>query len=90
LFGYIRLSRDKFNDLFKFNKQELEKIKKAFNEKDLDKSGYLSIDEILAMLRESNSSVTMDEAEVYLNKMDTNGDGKVSIDEYVAFLESNA
>lgn len=42
------------------------------------------------MLRESNSSITMDDAKAFLDKMDINGDGKVSIDEYIAHLESNA
>ena len=63
-------------------KDEMRKIEEQFNELDKDCSGELSKSEL--------TTWAMDWADTFVfPKMDKNGDGKVSIHEFMAFIKGN-
>ncbi|VUZ54794.1 unnamed protein product [Hymenolepis diminuta] len=71
----------------------VEKFKKAafklfFNCMDKDKSGTLSMDEVIVAVRAFNMPVTMSIAKEIFDSVDTNKDGEIDLKEFLAFLAS--
>ena len=62
----------------------------AFHTFDADKSGFLDRDELRAILQRSggNDALTDEEVERVFNLVDTNGDGQISIDEFIAWSQT--
>ena len=60
-------------------KEEEKEIRKEFDRMDVDRSGYISKEEILKMLTTNNSLRNMeDEAKKCLDEIDVDGNGKIS------------
>lgn len=70
-------------NLATLEKEEL--LKKAFEHFDADGSGYITMDELEAALKE----LGMDDIKDILEKVDTDGDGKIDYDEFVNMMVSN-
>jgi hypothetical protein len=65
----------------------LKRLRAAFDNKDSDGSGYLEVGEIASALAQSGVITSEGSLASLLEIMDTNGDGKVDFDEFVAFSE---
>mmetsp|Transcript_13297 Transcript_13297/g.31500 ORF Transcript_13297/g.31500 Transcript_13297/m.31500 type:complete len:847 (+) Transcript_13297:88-2628(+) len=63
------------------------KLRAAFNRKDIDGSGYLERNEIVAVLASSNIICNEDSLDKLMKTMDTNGDGRIDFEEFLAFSE---
>jgi len=72
---------------------ELEKvIKLAFQQVDTDGSGYISIDELEALMRKVASECnipppTKEDVKEAWNAMDSNNDGKISVEEFGVLVQ---
>eukprot|EP00331_Platyophrya_macrostoma_P011159 CAMPEP_0176411442 /NCGR_PEP_ID=MMETSP0127-20121128/3608_1 /TAXON_ID=938130 /ORGANISM="Platyophrya macrostoma, Strain WH" /LENGTH=503 /DNA_ID=CAMNT_0017791037 /DNA_START=38 /DNA_END=1549 /DNA_ORIENTATION=+ len=68
---------------------------KIFEKYDADKSGFLEEDEIPFVLRETykkiglNKEVKDQDVKTYIKTLDANGDGKISLDEFIKVLVDN-
>jgi calcium-binding protein CML len=71
----------------RFTDAQLEQIRKLFAEADKDKSGHLTGAEIGVVLGGDDKPVTPDVLAGALKELDTSGDGKVSLQEFVKYLE---
>ena len=63
------------------------KLRAAFDRKDIDGSGYLERNEIVAVLASSNIICNEDSLDKLMKTMDTNGDGRIDFEEFLAFSE---
>ncbi|XP_041359269.1 calmodulin-beta-like [Gigantopelta aegis] len=60
-------------------------LRRSFNHVDNDGDGFLTASEIRLALKESGRDVTLQYAERMVGKLDKDGDGKVSLEEFVAY-----
>lgn len=65
----------------------LKRLRAAFDQKDTDGSGYLDHDEIAAALSQTGVIASEDALKNLVETMDTNGDGKIDFEEFVAYSE---
>jgi len=61
-------------------------IKAAFNVFDSDKCGYIKADELKSVMSSIGETLTDSEVEEMINLVDTNGDGKISFEEFVSII----
>mmetsp|Transcript_49027 Transcript_49027/g.127984 ORF Transcript_49027/g.127984 Transcript_49027/m.127984 type:complete len:545 (+) Transcript_49027:159-1793(+) len=63
------------------------KLRKAFAVFDADGDGYLSVDELKAVLLRGSSALTADDVETLVKEFDVNGDGVLEFDEFTPLWE---
>ncbi|KAH0791147.1 EF hand family protein [Histomonas meleagridis] len=60
-------------------------LQHRFNAIDLNKNGSLDAEEIQKFQALCGNNLTLEEAQQLVKEMDTNGDGRVTLDEYIAY-----
>merc|ERR1712196_113819 len=63
-------------------------LRQAFDIYDLDKSGFLENDEIVALATKLGAKKEVDELKAAIVDMDTSNDGKVSFEEFTTFMRN--
>jgi len=63
------------------------RLKKSFDQKDTDDSGFLDRDEMAAALASSGIIASPETVMNVFNQIDTDGNGKIDFEEFVAFAE---
>mmetsp|Transcript_75000 Transcript_75000/g.149014 ORF Transcript_75000/g.149014 Transcript_75000/m.149014 type:complete len:92 (+) Transcript_75000:123-398(+) len=69
--------------------EEYQELVEDFDGMDTDKSGYLEFDEVVKMMMKESGSSEEDASKLakeQLAKMDTDSDGRITFNEYVAAL----
>jgi calmodulin len=65
-----------------------DEIRDAFNTFDRNGDGLVSIDELLQVMGMLGEAMTREEAEASLQRADSDGDGQLTYEEFVAFMMS--
>ena len=60
-------------------------LQHRFNAIDKDGNGYLDIDEVIEFQKLCGNYLTREEAELIFKEMDDNGDGRISLEEFLAY-----
>ncbi len=67
------------------NEEELDELREAFDYNDRDGDGRIQLDEFSAMLDELEADMSAAEVEIGFKDIDTNDDGLVDFQEFVAW-----
>ena len=71
-----------------FSENELS-IRRAFRTLDKDCNGYITAKELREVMAKLGEKLTMKEVEELVSDSDTNGDGRIDIDEFVVMMMGN-
>ena len=63
-------------------------IRKAFRVLDKDRSGYITVKELKDIMMKMGEKLTEKEVREMIDEADTNGDGRIDIDEFVDMMMS--
>ena len=63
-------------------------LKKLFDALDKNHNGRISIHEIRYIVKNSNSNISKQEIEFLIEKVDSDGDGLISFDEFLSFMQN--
>ena len=67
------------------NDEQLDELREAFDYNDRDKDGRIQLDEFSAMLDELEADMSPTDIEIGFKDIDTNDDGLIDFDEFVAW-----
>jgi calmodulin len=67
------------------NEEELDELREAFDYNDRDGDGRIQLDEFSAMLDELEAGMTGTDIEIGFQDIDTNDDGLIDFQEFVAW-----
>lgn len=67
------------------NDEQLDELREAFDYNDRDNDGRIQMDEFSAMLDELEAGMTPTDIEIGFKDIDTNDDGLIDFDEFVAW-----
>lgn len=67
------------------NEEELDELREAFDYNDRDNDGRIQLDEFAAMLDELEADMSSTEIEIGFKDIDTNDDGLIDFNEFVAW-----
>lgn len=76
------------NEVIKANNDLIKLVAQVFKGFDKDNSGFIDLKEIVAVGKELGTTFTEGEAAEIINELDTNKDGKVSLEEFVEWWKS--
>jgi Ca2+-binding EF-hand superfamily protein len=65
--------------------EELDELRESFEYNDRDHDGKIQLDEFTEMLEELESGMSKGDIEIGFNDIDTNDDGLIDFDEFVAW-----
>jgi len=71
------------------SEEDLDELRETFDYNDRDGDGLIELDEFAAMLDELEADVSEAETRVGFHEIDTNQDGKIDFDEFVAWWTSD-
>jgi Ca2+-binding EF-hand superfamily protein len=69
--------------------EELDELRETFDYNDRDKDGRIRLAEFSAMLDELEAEMSRREIEIGFNDIDTNDDGLIDFDEFVAWWKED-
>jgi Ca2+-binding EF-hand superfamily protein len=69
----------------RLNDEELDELREAFDYNDRDNDGRIQLDEFAAMLDELEAEMSGGTVEIGFKDIDTNDDGLIDFDEFVAW-----
>ena len=64
----------------------VEDLRAKFLEADVDHSGFLSVDELWALLHKMGADVKQEDVVELMNEIDVDRDGQLDIDEFISLL----
>lgn len=67
------------------NEEQLDELRETFEYNDRDGDGSIELDEFKSMLEELESGMSGEEARLGFRDIDTNDDGLIDFDEFVAW-----
>ena len=62
-------------------------LRRSFNQIDKNGDGYLTAEELRLAFKLSGRNFTLEDVQKLVQKIDTDGDGRVSLEEYIAFVK---
>lgn len=74
------------NDIFKLPRDGIVKLTEIFQIIDKDNSGFVDTDELMELGSSFSSTFTPERCNKLLSRMDYNHDGKIALDEFLAFF----
>ncbi|XP_056165994.1 calmodulin-7-like [Syzygium oleosum] len=75
-----------FQDFLKFVARRMEELKEAFRGSDLNRDGFISVDELRRVLTTLWGKLTDEEADELIRAADMDGDGKINHEEFLGFM----
>ena len=90
--GFVPIGLPSEEEVYAMDKEaELEALKEVFNRFDKDASGLIDMAELRAAASELRLTSSEEELNALMQKVDTDGDGKISFEEFVqAVTKDNA
>lgn len=64
----------------------IQDLNSMFHNADINKDGYLSIDELDIMFKQNDVNITYEEILNFMKEIDVDGDGRLDIDEFIALM----
>jgi Ca2+-binding EF-hand superfamily protein len=61
-------------------------LNSMFHQADINKDGYLTIDELDIMFKQYDTNITYEDLVVLMKEIDVDGDGRLDIDEFIALM----
>ncbi|CAF0865763.1 unnamed protein product [Brachionus calyciflorus] len=59
----------------------------TFQAIDLDKSGFITLDELFKVVKKLNATISRQEVENMMNKIDLDGNHKITLEEFISLME---
>lgn len=75
-----------FQDFLKFVARRMEELREAFRGSDLNRDGFISVDELRRVLTTLWGKLTDEEADELICAADVDGDGKINHEEFLGFM----
>ncbi|KAI6685406.1 hypothetical protein NL676_031319 [Syzygium grande] len=75
-----------FQDFLRFVARRMEELKEAFRGSDLNRDGFISVDELRRVLTTLWGKLTDEEADELICAADVDGDGKINHEEFLGFM----
>ena len=68
------------------NEDAVQDLNSMFYNTDINKDGYISIDELDIMFKQHNTNISYDDIVSLMEEIDLDQDGKLNIDEFIALM----
>lgn len=68
-----------------FSEEQLDELREAFDYNDRDSDGRISLSEFIDMLDELEAEMSNEDAQIGFQDIDTNDDGLIDFEEFVAW-----
>ena len=68
------------------NEDAIQDLNSMFHNADINKDGYLSIDELDIMFKQNNTNISYDDIVSLMKEIDVDQDGRLDIDEFIALM----
>lgn len=84
------ISRKDFEEIASYKvatRDPIEEMKKAFELFDIDKTGFISLENLKDVADDLREDVTIEELQAMINEFDLDGDGKISQDEFIQIMK---
>lgn len=86
--GFKGKEQDPEKMLKKYSTKQMAEFKVQFAAFDKDKDGHITADELLTVFSSINQEYTLEEINDMIKDIDQDGDGKINLTEFIAYMES--